>query len=459
MEPEAAGKVIGEKRPRLKQWQWLVPATAVAVVLAVAAVWYFSFRPAIEPASVEKMAFPLPDKPSIAVLPFDNLSGDPEQEYIADGIVEAIITALSRVSDMFVIARTSTFTYKGKPVKIKQVSEELGVRYVLEGSVQKEGDRVRITAQLIDAIEGHHLWAEQYDRDMKDYFDLLNEITKEIGAALQVELTWGEQARLAACTENFEVWSYITRAYNLYFRHTSEDMAKARELCERALQLEPENVCAYATLAAVHFYYTDRGSSESRAESFKRAVELLQKGLAIDEEHPAALSLIGGVYLYPGDYDKAIAERERAITIDPNFSLGYVNLGYALYCAGRPEESIEFVKKGMRLSPYYPPYYLTVLARSYLMAGRYEEAITADKLLIDRWKKQGGNITQEARSHVRIAEAWVELNRMDDARAHAAEVLKMDPKFSLERWRKRHPYKDPAHLEHRIQALRKAGLK
>jgi TolB-like protein len=183
MDPEAAGKVIGEKRPISRHWRWA--AVALIVVVGALVIWNFYFRPPFEPASVERMAFALPDKPSIAVLPFVNLSEDPKQEYFSDGLTEEIITALSKVPKVFVIARNSTFSYKGKPVKVNQIAEELGVRYVLEGSVRKAEDRVRITAQLIDAIKGHHLWAERYDRDLKDIFAIQDEITKEIIAALQ----------------------------------------------------------------------------------------------------------------------------------------------------------------------------------------------------------------------------------------------------------------------------------
>jgi TolB-like protein/class 3 adenylate cyclase len=209
MEPEAAGKVIGEAKPKTKQLRGIaIGAVAVLIIVAGAlAIWNFYLRPAFEPASVEEMAFPLPDKPSIAVLPFDNMSGDPKQEYFSDGLTEEIITALSKVPYLLVIARNSTFSYKGKPVKIGQVAEELGVRYVLEGSVRKAGDRVRVTAQLIDAIKGHHLWAERYERELKDTFSLQDEITRNILSALAVKLTVGEQAAIRLkTTDNLEAY-------------------------------------------------------------------------------------------------------------------------------------------------------------------------------------------------------------------------------------------------------------
>jgi len=209
--------------------------------------------PKVEPAAVEKMAFPLPEKPSIAVLAFDNMSGDPEQGYLADGISENIITALAYIPEMFVIARNSSFTYKGKPVKVQQVSEELGVRYVLEGSVLKSEDKVRITAQLIDALTGGHIWSERYDRDLKDLFRLLDEIAMAVTVALQVKLTIGEQARLeTGSTLNFEAWGYLAKAKSIFYKFGKEDMVRARELCEKAIRIDPKYANAVQVLAWTH---------------------------------------------------------------------------------------------------------------------------------------------------------------------------------------------------------------
>ncbi|MGD9040497.1 MAG: adenylate/guanylate cyclase domain-containing protein, partial [Desulfobacteraceae bacterium] len=213
-EAEAAGKVIGEERPRPKQWRWVATgALAVLIIVAGAlAIWNFYLRPTVEPASVERMAFPLPEKPSIAVLPFDNLTGDPNQEYLADGITESIITALSKVPHLFVIARNSTFTYKGKSVKVHEVSEDLGVQYVLEGSVQKSGDKIRLTVQLVDALAGHHLWAERYDRTLSDIFAVQDELAIKIMTAMQVSLTEGDMAHMISrCAENVDAYVKILK--------------------------------------------------------------------------------------------------------------------------------------------------------------------------------------------------------------------------------------------------------
>ena len=303
------------------RWGWPALAAVIVLVVGVAtlAVWKFYFySPQVEVASVERMAFPLPDKPSIAVLPFDNLSDDPEQEYLADGITENIITALSKIPEIFVIARRSTFTYKGKAVKVQRVSEELGVRHVLEGSVQKSGERVRITAQLIDATTGHHLWSDQYDMYVKDLFALQDEITHKIVVALQVELTDGEQARVRyGSTSSLKAWGYAVRGYSLFERYIKEDNAKARDLFKQAVKIDPKYAWAWTWLAWTHWIDARFGFSESRPDSFKRAVELAQKAVSLDESDPDVHALLGGIYLFQRQHEKAIAEGKKPLPSAP----------------------------------------------------------------------------------------------------------------------------------------------
>jgi TolB-like protein/class 3 adenylate cyclase len=313
----AAHRVVKAKRDVQRKWRKAALAIVAVLIIGVGtvAIWKFFLRPfppPVEAASEEKMAFPLPEKPSIAVLPFVNMSGDPKQEHIADGITENIITTLSKDLQLFVIARTSTFIYKGKSVKIKQVSEELGVRYVLEGSVQKEGDRIRITAQLVDALKGHHLWAEKYDRDLGGFFNLLDEITKKIGVALQVKLIRGEFARFISDTDNFEAWEYVREGWSEFYRHGREDVAKARELAERALKLDPDYVGALVLLSACHGRESEYGWSASKAESLKKAIELTQKAMALDENNPAVHLELGVNYRRQGMHEKAIAAHEKS---------------------------------------------------------------------------------------------------------------------------------------------------
>jgi len=453
IEPEAQKK---EKKPRLKRWQW---AAISLVVLGAGAmvIWHFYFRPPpIEPADPKKLAYPLPEKPSIAVLPFANMSGDPEQEYIADGITENITTALSKIKEMFVMARTSTMTYKDKPATVKQVSEELGVRYVLEGSILKEGDRVRVTAQLVDAIKGHHLWAERYDRDTKRFFGLLDEITEKIVTALQVQLTWGDYARTIASTDNYEAWTYFNQGLGHYRLRTRRDNLKARELCERAAKLDLTYVPPLRIIARTHLWDVQRGWSESSRQSMKDAIECAQKALAIDESDPGVHTLFSVIYHLKGQYEKAIAAAERAIALDPNSPMGYNQLSWMMHWAGRFEESIELKKKAIRLhGPYFPAPLLAALGNSLWMAGHCEEALEAYKKLQERSLR---GEYPKAGVHVRLAAAYICLGEVEEARKHAAEALRINPRFSLERTRKRLSLRNPADTERWIDALRKAGI-
>jgi adenylate cyclase len=458
-EPEAAGRVDVDQVTKPWKWRWAALAVVAVIILGVAAlsIWKYRLRaPRVEPASVEKMAFALPDKPSIAVLPFDNMSDDAEQEYLADGITENITTALSYIPDMFVIARNSTFTYKGKPVKVQQVSEELGVRYVLEGSVQRAGDRVRVTAQLVDATTGHHLWAGRYDRDIRDLFALQDEITQKISIELQVELIHGEGARWGRSTPSLEAWEYGVKATSLFQRFTKENNAKARALFERAIQRDPEYAFAWTMLAWTHWIDANFGFSESPTESFERAVELAEKAVALDDDQPGIHSLLGGIHLFQRQYEKAIAEGQRSVVLGPNDATSHVLLAHTMYNVGRFEDAITLAKKAMRLAPYYPAWYLSILAQSYRMAGRYEEALAAYNQLLDR--SRNGEV-QPIWAHLGLAGSYMELGREREAQVHAAEVMKIDPTFSLEGWRKNSLFKDPVHLEHFFDALNKAGLK
>jgi adenylate cyclase len=458
-EPEAAGKVRGEERARPRHRRWAaIGGVAIIIVVAVALViWnYYLRHPPIEPASVERMAFPLPDKPSIAVLPFDNLSGDPEQDYLPDGITENIISVLSKIPQMFVIARNSTFTYKGQPVKIQEVSEDLGVRYVLEGSVQKSDNRVRITAQLIDATAGHHLWSERYDRNIKDLFDLQDEIAKEIVVALQVELTEGEQARVwHRTTDNLEAWGHAVRGYSLFERYNKADNAKARELFERALEIAPKYAYAWTMLAWTHWVDARFGFTKSRSESFKRSAELAQKAVALDDTQPDVHALLGSIHLFRRQYEEAIAEGEKAIALGPNNSEIHALLAMSVHYAGRFEEAISLFKSAIRLSPYYPSWYLYQLAESYYMTGRYEEALATFKQGLEYSKKRG---RKPFLFHVGLSASYIRLGQGEKAQAHAEEVLKINPKFSLEYMQNFNFYKDPADQSLILNSLRKAGI-
>jgi adenylate cyclase len=459
MEPRVtvAGKLVKYKKSPVKRMYILVGIAAmIALAVAIGTWQLYSRRPTIEPASVEKMAFPLPEKPSVAVLPFNNLSDDPAQEYIADGISENIISALSKISEMFVIASSSTFTYKGKSVKVQQVSEELGVRYVLEGSVQKAGNRVRVTAQLIDATTGHHLWSEKYDRELQDIFALQDEITHKIIIELQVKLTEGEQARVShKSTTDLEAWSYAVRGLKLFERASKENNMKAMELFERAIELDPNYVWAWVRLAWT--YRVASLWSQSPSEYFRKVVEISKKVSVLDDSDSDVHALLGIVYRWQGQYEQAIIEGERSLELGPTNAQAHVLHAVSMNAVGRFNEEIDLVKRAMRLHPYYPAYYLQWLGVAYRMTGRYEEAITAYKQLLDRSRR--GEFSSVG-VHLYLADVYAEFGREKEAKYHAAEVLKIRPKFSLESVNKvsTFQYKNPVYLERRLNALRKAGI-
>jgi adenylate cyclase len=457
MEPEAAGKVIGEKKVKPRRWQRTVLiVVAILIVGAVAfAVWksYIRPTPSVEIASKEKMAFPLPDKPSIAVLPFVNMSGDPKEEYFSDGITEEIITALSKVPYLFVISRQSTFTYKGKPVKVKQVSEELGVRYVLEGSVRKAGDKVRITAQLIDAITGHHLWAERYDRDLKDIFALQDEITMKIITAMQVKLTVGELANLwAKGTKNLDAYLKCMEAYTNYLRTTKEGNALGKKLAEEVIALDPNYPRGYVLLAQIYLWDILLGTTESPEKSLAKAKELAEKAIALDNSESTAHGLMGSIYLMSRQHDKAITQVERAISLNPNDATNLIRLGFVLLNSGRPQEAISALKNHRRLNPIpFQQYYLQ-LVTAYRLSGQYKEAIETGK---EALRQVPNNIN----IYLQLTAAYIMMGREEEARAAAIEVMKINPKFSLEWYAKTIYFKNQNDIDKTIDALRKAGLK
>jgi len=401
----------------------------------------------------ETPPLPLPDKPSIAVLSFVNMSGDPKQEYFSDGITEQIISSISKLPRLFVISRTSSYKYKGKAVDVKQVGRELGVKYVLEGSVQRSGDRLRITAQLIDAMTGKHLWAERYDRDFKDIFALQDEITMEIMHSLAVKLTEGERLRLRSRGTNnlkaleklFEAVPYI-RAFNI------ESNVTARQLSEEVIALDPEFAAGYDMLACTHFMDVHLGSSKSPRKSLVQATKLLQKAIFLDENYAQAHSHLCHVYAMQRQYEKAIAEGEKAVALNPNSDSALVWLGMAMDWVGRSEEAIALYKKAMRLSPFPPSFYYLQLGHAYRSTERYKEAIT-------EYKKALHLTPRNVIAFSSLAICYSLLGQEEEAHAAAAEVMRISPKFSLDSLAKRLPYKNPADIELYVNALRKAGLK
>jgi adenylate cyclase len=455
-EPEAAGKVIGEKRflGRFSRSTALAAIISLVIVAGGLIIWnvYLQRSKKMEPASVEKMAHPLPDKPSIAVLAFDNLSGDPEQEYFSDGLSEEIITALSKTSKLFVIARNSSFTYKGQPVKVQQISRELGVNYVLEGSVRKADDRVRITAQLVDAKNGNHLWADRYDRELKDLFSLQDDITMKIITALEVKLTEGEQARITGSgTDNLDAYLKVLQARDLKRHQTIESNHKARRLVEEAIKLDPTYAQAYRWLSGTYLIDVWLGSTESPQESLKTAMELAKKALSLDDSLGGAHGLLGNLYVMTTQYDKGIREAERAVDLEPNGADAQALLGMGLLFAGRPEEAIPILKKAIRLDPNAPEWYMHVLAVAYRDIEKYEQAIEWGEKAVQKNPK---NVL----SRKILCSIYSLADRMDEARAQAKEIMRLNPNISVEQIARTDPQKNQVVKKRYIDALRKAGL-
>jgi TolB-like protein/class 3 adenylate cyclase/Tfp pilus assembly protein PilF len=427
------------------------------VGVVIVFVQHLSLRPPTTTASIppaQKPALPLPNIPSIAVLPFTNMSGDREQEYFSDGMTDDIITALSRLPGLFVIDRNSAFTYKSKPVEAEQVSRELGVHYVLEGSVRKEANQVRITAQLVDATTDYEIWAERYDRPLQDIFALQDEIVRKIVTTLKLQLTLQEQGVLVhKTTENLDAYDDLLRGMESLGSGTKDANMTARQMFERAVALDPQYASAYASIGLT--YLIDWESQwNTDPKILGQANELAQKAVALDDSLPAAHDILGDIYLFKRQHDQAIAEAERAIALDPNRADGYVDLALILRFSGRAEEALESVNKAMRLNPHYPAYYLQVLGQAYCQVGRYEDAITAQKGALSR----NPNLWV---SHICLAARYSMAGRDEAARAQIKELLRLNPNFSFDRLEKQIvPYKNPADGKLMTDSIRKAaGLK
>jgi adenylate cyclase len=456
MKPRVTVAGMPDKRkPAGIQSKKIISLAAAVLLLSIGlGIWIHMHRLSLKPSFSDKMAFPIPDKPSIAVLPFENLSGDPEQEYFSDGITEDIITDLSKISGLFVIARNSVFIYKGRPIKVAEVGQELGVRYVLEGSVRKANGRVRITAQLVDATTEGHLWAERYDRDLQDIFELQDEVSQKIVVALAVELTADEQVRLLhRYTDNIEAYDYYLRALENFpiSRLTKEKSILARQMLKKAIDLDPKFAASYALLGWTRSQDWVMGWSKD-PRILERALYLAQKSIALDETLPYGHAVLAEVYLWKKQHDKAIAQQEMTIALSPNDADWIAGLGGILTWAGRPEETIGLVKKAMRLNPMYPTEYLWNLGHAYYLTGRYEEAI--ETLGRARYREPDW-----LPLHVYLAASYIEVGQVDEARAAVSAYKRLDPKTPIEAWRQRLPYKNQAVIEGLFDSLQKAGLK
>jgi adenylate cyclase len=399
------------------------------------------------------LALALPDRPSIAVLSFENVSGDREQDYFCDGITEDIITELSRFSELFVIARNSSFQYKGKAADVRQVGRELGVRYVLQGSIRRAGDRVRITAQLADAMTGAHRWAERYDRQLEDVFAVQDEVARAIVAILVAHVNKAEVERtLLKPPETWQAYDFFMRASDLFStdRPSLAGLYEARRLLERSISLDSNYARAYAVLSSTHLVGWYQPLDEDCRTALGRAHQFARKAVQLDPNLPIAHARLGLVLTFEGQHEQSIAEFEKAIALNPNFTDW--RFGMTLLRAGEPTRAIQVVEAHMRHDPFYPPQATSQVGVARYMLKEYSLALP----LLRECASRAPNFRA---GHVFLAAAYAQLGNIEQARAEAAEVLRIEPRYTIQVTQARlTPFKRPEDTEHLFDGLRKAGL-
>ena len=456
MDPDAAGKVIGEGRfiGGISRKTAMVIIVSLIIVAVGFIGWnvYIQHYEKVDPASLDKMAYPLPEIPSIAVLPFKNLSGSENDGLIARGLTEDIITALSRVQELLVIARASSFTYEGKIVKIRQVSEELGVRYVLDGSVQRSKDRLRFTVQLVDAVAGHQIWADRFDRKSDDIFVLQDDLVRRILVELQVKLTSGEFARIASRkTQNIDAWLLFGQGLHEGFKFTREGMARARELFQAAHEKDRNWARPLVGLSWTYWIEARQGWADDRDEWIRKGLELAEKAVEWAPEEPGGYQMLGMLALSTGDYDRAIAFREKAFKLAPNDFLVNWGLGSVLYKVGEAQRAVGILKRAERQNPSHPVSLLWTISEAHLMAGQYNDAIETSNRAVAR------NPDVEF-PHIILTAAYSAVGSPKKAQTEAAKVLRINPQFTVSAWMKTRLYKDRADTEKISNLLVRAGL-
>jgi len=454
MSQEDAGKLIGdEPKPLLKPGTWAtVIIAAIVLILFGYQIFYKTIAPEFEPASIENMAFTLPDEPSIAVLPFDNMSKDPEQEYFSDGITEQIITSLSNVPHLFVIARNSTFSYKNKPVKVQQIAEELGVQYILEGSVQRSENQIRITVQLIDAISGHHLWAENYDRKMIHIFKLQDEITMKIITELQSELSITELGKLSYVkTESLKAYGKYLKGHKHRNNRSLKDTLEARRLAQEAIELDPGYGAAYLLLARTYLDEIYMHRVESRDELLSQAEKVIQKSIQLIGVTPGAHRAWSSYYLLKKQHEKAIDEAKKAIDVAPSSAAAYYVYGLVLGYIGRYDQAIPLLEKAIRLNPVTPINYLTSLAFAYTNKKEYDKAIRL-------WQETLKRNSDHYHANLILAAIYQLIGEEKKAKQFAEKSIRIKPGISISMLKKRVVMTDKEALNLLLDALRDAGI-
>jgi adenylate cyclase len=385
-----------------------------------------------EESVAELPVLELPEEPSIAVLPFTNMSDDPEQEYFCDGITEDITTALSRIPRLFTIARHSTSVYKGKGVEIGKVASDQGVRYVLEGSVRKSGNRLRITAQLIDAINNKHCWAERYDRDLDDVFEIQEEIARNVSVAVQVKLTAGDAAKIwAGGTTNVEAWESFVRGNAYMEDHVQEHNKEAKRLAELALTLDPDYANAWVLLGFTHFEDSQWKWSENPDESLLSAEKAANKAIELEESNPDGYVLLGAVQAEQNDFTQVARNTRKAYLLAPNSSHNLAYYAWLQSREGEYRDSIKYMEKAIRLCPFHPPWYLHLLGISYYAIDSYDKALLASMRFLKQVEADSDLFIEDS---VWLAVYLKSLGRTNEAKEAYAQVMKLDPSFQIEGW-------------------------
>jgi adenylate cyclase len=408
-------------------------------------------EPPVKEVELERPRIPI--APSIAILPFTNMSSDPEQEFFGYGIMDDIITALSKVSGLTVIARSSTSSYQGRTVDARQVGHDLGVGHVLIGSVRKVGSRVRINAQLIDAVTGQHRWADRYDRELQDIFAVQDEITRSVVSELDVHLRVGEQARLwSSGTNNLEAWECVRIGNNLLAGYRSEDVPEALRLARKSVELDPEFSEAWVFLSACHFHTEAHVQSvEERERALESAHDYAQRALECDPLNAHALGIVAMHDLHLRKHDEAVRNTKKSIELAPNHAVISAMAAAILNKCGQPERGLERIRKAMRLAPVYPVWFLSILGQSTRLMGMTDAAINACKELVSR-------NSDSFEGHVGLAEILGEAGRSNEAKLAASEVLRIRPNFTIREYVGDLAYLDSAENMRIAEGLRKAGL-
>jgi TolB-like protein/DNA-binding winged helix-turn-helix (wHTH) protein len=432
-----------------KRNSYVMAGLAGMALLAVLAGWLLSDR---SPLDSREAGGVVQGKPSVAVLPFKNLSNDPEQDYFSDGITADLITELSKISGLAVIARNSVFAYKHTAVDVRQAAEELGVRYLVEGSVRKAGNEVRISARLVNASNGYSLWAERFDGELQNVFALQDEVTARIVSSLEVKLTANERMQLGRdYTGSIEAYDLFLHGWQRFWEMSKEGNREAREFYRKAIELDGQFARAYANLALTHNYDFINGWSEDPEHSLEQAGVYAQKGVELDDRLPQVHWARGLTKLFGKEYQQALVEAEKAIALDPNFADGYGLLATTLNYAAKPKQALEVMQKAMQLNPRHPYIYKVICGEIHFNLRDYDNAIAYFTQALERNPE-----AQEAR--VWLAAAFAHAGRTDDAKWEIEQIRGSGARLSVEHIEQTVPLKDPVQRKHLIDGLYKAGL-